>query len=242
MNALDTEAVALLAHDPYGSRGEYDPEEQQWIVRADAVQRPSLRFATIVGDVLHALRSALDHLVYEMARLNTGRPVPMTEFPIFASIEDYRRVRRQRRGHPWALRDVSRRHRAAIQRLQPYHRRDEACIDELFTLARLSNQDKHRLLHFALPMQFDVHAVRVDVVRDIGAIGPIYAYHNATLDENAPLLAIDIEPSGPNPYMNVEFEATVNIAFDDGWLVLNTLRDIELRVGDIIKQFGPDFG
>jgi hypothetical protein len=64
------------------SRG-IDPDNSdvfRWIV--ESVDEPPLEWATIVGDVVHNLRSSLDHLVYELSFLGTrGSPGSRTSFP-----------------------------------------------------------------------------------------------------------------------------------------------------------------
>jgi hypothetical protein len=104
-----------------------------------------------VGDVVHDLRSALDHLVWQLS-LAGGRGIEpqnalSIQFPIANSAQVFESVRRR------ALRNVSTDYQDAIESFQPYHegagRPDSYSgpyIHQLTLLRQLSNVDKHRLL------------------------------------------------------------------------------------------------
>lgn len=106
------------------------------------------RVVLILGDALHNLRSALDHLAFQLAIRHTGGKVAKpkaVQFPIFDSPADW--VRESDR---W-LAEVSPADRAIIERFQPYHaiKSGEGIWHVLhpFRLIRdLSNVDKHRLV------------------------------------------------------------------------------------------------
>jgi hypothetical protein len=93
----------------------------------------------ILGDCIYNLRSALDHLAWQLSYLTI--PVPPTEvqFPIHASADARTEKRFENRVRGMPLDAVK-----EIRRLQPYHRaayRD----DPLWKLNALSNIDKHRM-------------------------------------------------------------------------------------------------
>src|SRR5208283_1885052 len=46
------------------------------------IPKPSNEWGVLVGEIAHNLRSALDGLVYQLARLETDTPAPNTQFPI----------------------------------------------------------------------------------------------------------------------------------------------------------------
>lgn len=113
---------------------------------------PPRRLALAFGDVVHNLRSALDHLVFELA-VAGGASGERSEYPIVEDESLYRRhVDR-------ALAGVSAADQARIESTQPYHLRDgdqwrrPADRDDplvrnaiLRLVRRLDNQDKHRLI------------------------------------------------------------------------------------------------
>lgn len=72
----------------------------------------------VVGDIAHNVRSALDGLVWELARLHTGRDPGCTQFPIFREPAGFEHDGRR------MVRDLAVEHADFIERLQPYHEGD----------------------------------------------------------------------------------------------------------------------
>jgi hypothetical protein len=96
-----------------------------------------------VGDAVHCLRSALDHLMCQLA-IAAGDPTACdsTQFPIFA--EDIPKYRQRMKG--W-IKHTSLAAQTEIEALQPYQRRPmDPFSDPLWILSGLDNIDKHRLL------------------------------------------------------------------------------------------------
>ncbi len=98
----------------------------------------------MLGDCVHNLRSALDHLICQLTLLDggTAEDCAQTQFPIaskseaqFEQMADYRIPR------------LSKKHRGMVKRAQPYRAGDQAWKHPLAILADLSNADKHRLLN-----------------------------------------------------------------------------------------------
>ena len=116
------------------------------------------RVAIMVGDVIHNLRCALDHLVFQLAILNTEGHVQrpwVVQFVIEDSPEDFAKVK-------WRLAEVSDDNRNMIEHFQPYRGRSGRpdrwsgpYVHQLALLKHLSNTDKHRFLSpvLALPWQ-----------------------------------------------------------------------------------------
>ncbi len=59
------------------------------IYRVFDIQTPSAEIGLIVGDVIHNLRSALDHLTYQLVLLNGASPTKQTAFPVFDDAKKY---------------------------------------------------------------------------------------------------------------------------------------------------------
>ena len=112
--------------------------------------------AALIGDTLHSIRTALDHLAWQLCvafgeaapvrRETRARGEPMTAFPIRT-----RKPSRDRLGrvapallHPRTTDDIE----AILDSLQPYQRTDPSS-HELETLRRLNDADKHHSLHIA---------------------------------------------------------------------------------------------
>lgn len=161
LEELDRETRAFTNPQPYRFNTELDDETGQYVVRLrfskPAVAVPK-RLSIVAGDVVHNLRSALDHLAFELAGTSANHD---TQFPIYDDRTKYREVEDRR------LEGVDPRDRAIIESLQPYHVR-EAVYDSgltelapsgplaaniiLLAIARLDNMDKHRLLLPPVPM------------------------------------------------------------------------------------------
>ncbi|MFN2627564.1 MAG: hypothetical protein ABR569_02870, partial [Gaiellaceae bacterium] len=122
---LTAEATAFLTREdkPYAESMHFNAGENYVSVVAEIREQPPLRFGTIIGDVVHNLASALDHAMFELARLRTEREIEQTSFPLYGSIRDYRRFRQRR--SCW-LRHLTVADRTLIQRFQPYRGDDFA--------------------------------------------------------------------------------------------------------------------
>jgi hypothetical protein len=99
------------------------------------------RASILVGEVLYNLRSALDYLVYELARLDSGTIQEGTQFPIEDKATSFEQRCDESRKRGVYLRGLSEKHKAMIRDLQPCH----GC-DWTGKLRDLSNPDKHREL------------------------------------------------------------------------------------------------
>jgi hypothetical protein len=87
-----------------------------------------------MGDVVHNLRSALDHLFYQLAVLGSG-PGTYTGFPLYDSRAKYRKNTRD------LLAPLLPKHRTQIERVQPYQKSETGIMLRL--LRDLNNLDKH---------------------------------------------------------------------------------------------------
>jgi len=94
--ALEDEATGWIKAKPYGIVDEPDPETTpDWVsarhhhrrFRVTRVDPVPDRFSILIGDCVHNLRSALDHLALALARRHTpsmtADEIRGSEFPIF---------------------------------------------------------------------------------------------------------------------------------------------------------------
>lgn len=140
---------AFVESDYYETVADID-YKGRLVARLKNVKDPPTKLSVLVGDCVHNLRSALDHLAYALAAAHT---VPLPErvarasaFPIFRTGPLFR-GQAGGRGAAHKMQGMSRGARAAIQRLQPYHRRKRPYLYLLWMLEELWNVDKHRLVH-----------------------------------------------------------------------------------------------
>ena len=123
-----------------------NPREWRTVFRLLA--QPSETWGVLLGEIVHNLRSALDHLVYEASSLDkNGRPLSDTEFPIFVDEDKFRSERRP--GGLYKIRGLNAETRAFVESMQPFHSENPR-LHHLWALRELSNADKHRLLNFVV--------------------------------------------------------------------------------------------
>lgn len=239
----DLEAqLTTWAHSGHHSvLNEPDPDSGSDCFRIRVVSDPvpTDPFSVIIGDVLHNLRSTLDHLAYALAVKHTS-PLPDdiakgSEFPIFASDNVNAIVRRIRGMDPSA--------QAVIKSLQPFHRGKDFALDPLWMLYELSNIDKRRLL-------------LVGTVSNVAAgFRPGMSYNYKLLGTNVYDTMIEGEaivvryravPDDPGKTMHVEFDPLLQIAFKSPITMcgkgviktLNTVHDyINTRVFGLLGKF-----
>jgi hypothetical protein len=107
-----------------------------------------------VGDAVHNLRTALDHLVCQLAiaARNPSACERETQFPIYIDDTPNNRKAMDRR-----IQSISGPAQTAIKALQPYQRRPhDPAADLLWMLSELDNIDKHRLLLVVNPKLADI--------------------------------------------------------------------------------------
>lgn len=141
---------------------------------------------TILGDAVHNLRSALDHLAYELVDLETtrtGKKLPETllwsiEFPI---VKDNKRVGRGSNSFTEAIKHkhmdkAGKEVEKALQLLRPYRKEN----DGLYTLHDFDRTDKHQLL---IPI-IEVTTSSSSTITNAGPYGGTYTL---TFDAEEPI-------------------------------------------------------
>lgn len=143
---------AFLQSDPYEIVIKDNPEadrREHRVIRADS---PAVDLSLFVGDAVHSLRSALDHLVWQLVIANGGEPNDLkTEFPVWRSESHFKS------GRPGNAKGISKDALDVLYALKPY----KGGNDALWRLHRLDIIDKHRLL-------LTVAAAAMTVVFDMG--------------------------------------------------------------------------
>jgi hypothetical protein len=116
-------------------RFEDDQETRERSYYVTSVPDIPMEITTIVGDILHNLRSALDHLAWQLVLNARNEPNEHTYFPIADNAEKYFKLNSRNNIKP--------EDRDAIDALEPYR---EGKNDILWRLHRLNIIDKHRML------------------------------------------------------------------------------------------------
>ena len=118
-----------------------EPDEQVWVFRGETPRAP-IEWSLRVGEILHNLRSALDHLVSQLLLANGQKPTRQNAYPIANDESKWSRNRDRLKG-------VTPRIETIVERLQPYTGGINLPFDvsAFGTLHTLCNIDKHQHLH-----------------------------------------------------------------------------------------------
>jgi hypothetical protein len=201
----EVEAEAKLFFDayPYIALPKYDFESGEHSFRIRALAKPPSHLGLITADALQNLRSALDHLIYQLADLDPNVPRgERTQYPIYddPSVFDAKSAPQ--------LEGVPPEHRATIRTLQPYN----PSFALLGPLRRLNDRDKHRVLEAfvsrATGLKIATDPVVVANITDIRQVtDPVY------LDDDAVLGTFRSDREVP---MTIEFRYTMGFGLRDG--------------------------
>jgi hypothetical protein len=127
--------------DFYSMRVEEDSEEKTHSLRIDIDLRALNveNCALIIGDVLHNLRSALDHLYYQVVLGCDGTPTTWTHFPVFESSQKLAGWINGAVGRKQITTAVA---TLLLNSIRPYKGGNHA----LWRLHELNNLDKHEII------------------------------------------------------------------------------------------------
>lgn len=127
----------FLASTPYQTEGAVDPDTGDWIVRVRLPRRPTVEMSTVLGDVIHNLRTSLDLTLCAAIRARGNQVTDQTSFPFYGNEQEFRQhVSRRMTGTSRAVFDL-------VRELEPYQ---GGKGDQLWRLHKLDIEDKHRLL------------------------------------------------------------------------------------------------
>lgn len=143
LDELESEIEAFFDEHPYEYFKTLNPQNlDNYLYRFPPQPIPPQSIGPILGDIVHNLRSALDHIAWQLALLTTEQPYRRTAFPIFVdtsedSVRHFQRL--VQHVHADAI--------PIIEAVQPYHHpKGLEKFHFLWVLHSLWNADKHRLL------------------------------------------------------------------------------------------------
>jgi hypothetical protein len=217
----------VTERNPYRMLSEADPEPGYYLWRAKIEEPPPLeKWASLAGESVHALRSALDHTAHELVHIN--RPGDdYSEFPI------YKNRKRWIKDGPGKLPGVDRKVIAQVKWLQPYRRAEQ--FDFLWVIHALDIIDKHRRLNLVSPLMRQARFTSIppnQIDAEILA-GPFI--------DGTPIARFKL---GPN--VNVQTQFAFDIAFGEGELrqgepVMETLERLCTYAGFVVARFDRFF-
>jgi hypothetical protein len=139
----DLESVVVPFFDgyPYTYAADLLPQISHYSVRLATVKPLPTCIPVIVGDGIHNLRAALDHLAWQLVEAGGGTPNGQTAFPIVAA--DANAVQRYRsavgKGEIAKMRPGAFK---LLESIQPYNSGDKTLVE----IHQLDIWDKHRLI------------------------------------------------------------------------------------------------
>jgi len=207
----------LQPGDAVSLRTQLDTNTWEYRVWVDAVDPiASAKLGVFVGDIVHNIRSALDHVAWQLV-MHGGVQLSESQarkvmFPITDSEPEFKSQT------PKSLPGVRPEEMTAVERFQPYNRLDSFLHFKngapLARLRELSRHDKHRVI---TPVLVVPARLPTFIYRDTRYISHIVDDGPIKLD--TPFLRITVEPIGDQPSVEMKGQMAFEIAFEDGAFV-----------------------
>ncbi len=196
LDTLDVETTTFVQSNPVTILSEYEPKTCKFTFRlAQPSRAPFIRWGVIVGDVLHEASSALDHVAWQLALKKRPNPRRQTAFPVCVAEGDW-----ERKSTRAMVQHIATEDRDWIKSKQPYPapdgERPETHAHAM--LRKLSNMDKHQVLHAALLMPLDIDAEPV-IGSDIERLNDVEFFINNPIEEAQYSPALPSPRPGPSP-------------------------------------------
>jgi hypothetical protein len=137
LQAYQTDHLVVFKTNPIRLRTEPEREPLRYRFAAEYVPKLPHRLGARLGSIVHGLRSALDHLMWQVVREDgSAEPDSGVRFPVADSVEELRA------DHPWLSR-LSAEHLALVMEDQPFR---SGSGDALSELERLAAVERHEAL------------------------------------------------------------------------------------------------
>jgi hypothetical protein len=232
VQALDAETKLYLDTEPYLPLPEWHTDTGKHLMRARAGAPPPSTLSATAADAIHNLRAALDHLTYQAAGLDPGRPRgERTQYPIFDTPEEFD----ARIPGPY-LDGVPRQLWALFRSAQPF----EQGYALLAPIARLDDRDKHRVLEPMVALAKGAYVVeRFDRIIELRRAQDVMDLH-----DGAVLLEFRTAPGAASPPLQVGMNFEYIMRFGQrGGVMINTaeVREALKMVATILLRFRPAF-
>ena len=207
-----TRSGAWIDSNPYRLVRECNPDRTRYssIIRVEK-EPPLVRWSLIVGDCVHNLRSALDHLVYAIAIHETKRDPPSDDRRLEFPISDSPDLFTQRE---WHIKSLSPGVRAAIKSLQPYNRLHHELPPILGILRDLDDADKHRLINIAIaqPIRGEFRHIQNLIPEQFCRL----EFHIGALVDGTEVAALVLDRPTPNVHYEYYGDACIAIRHTTG--------------------------
>lgn len=225
-----------------------DPEGGYHVYRVYDVPKIDPDWSLVAGDCIHNLRSALDHLAWQLVRLDgkndptCDTQFPLRQFPcnkkgVYVPPEIWPKITRA---------DI----RELVKKVQPYMRIDgqfqDARTTYLWALARADIVDKHRLL-LAVNCVFDTSGMGWTWEGDSSPVAGNIRINNSALQNGSP--AAWFKFVGEEPPADFDPHPSIQVTIRDAEVPLlsftsayNALEVLAFTVEDeVVRLFRPLF-
>lgn len=225
---LERELHAFFDRNPYKIGEMLRPEISHYRLYIESIEPMPDIFALLLGDAIHNLRTALDHLAWQLVQAGGGTPDKDTYFPIYIDPNGSRKYtsaigKGEMNKMPLGA-------QKALEAMQPYKTGDNT----LWQIHQLDIVDKHHLVVpvYSVPSAWGLKNPRVWFA-DIGRKTAVKAG-----DELFNIPVDTYEKAGRN------FDIGFHIAFAEpqsveGVSVLETLKGMAVFVENILGTFEP---
>ena len=138
--SLELDASKYFSQDPPVVRLEHKHFQDEYAFIAYGDSNPPLKFAVMTGEIVHHLRSSLDHLITALVIRNGVDPTFQHQFPICTSEQDFEKACKKGQ-----IRGISENAKKLVRSVQPFVAPTPSSTI-LNVIAKFDNADKHRLL------------------------------------------------------------------------------------------------
>lgn len=207
---------------------------------------PPLQWSVILGEIIHDLRSALDHLVWQLVIANGKSPTKKNQFPIFSGPAAAKDWKDRRNRWTAMLSGVDVDAVRLIKSMQPYRTRDRLTWSPLEMLADFSDTDKHQLLVTSWAGMVPNPAVGSPFLVNPPPAGAVYIeFRGATAlrwplpIDDTEVFALRIEPPTAKPNVEVNTHVGMTVGLGEGqWITLHDLISILEEVESVVRGLG----
>lgn len=249
--SLKADIASFLQNDPapYVPRVDFNGQTNILAVSVHINKTPDAMLGVRIGEIVHNLRSALDHVIWELFVKNNGQSPPIgskNQFPIFKTKAGFKE-----RGETLFLKGIDNKAIDLIRSEQPFPVSEggtgENIKSPLWHLKELSDCDKHRTIHLVGTLLEEYNFTFPPLTRDVTVQKEI-VHNTGPIQQNAVLGRARFPGISEWPFQDREVKGHLrtNIAFDQwtpsvgGWLVAETLIEIANRTDRILNRVAKD--
>lgn len=223
----------------------FDPNTGEKVVHLKILKEPkNPEWGLLLGDMIHNLRSALDHLAWQLVILNGEKPRRQNQFPIIGTESEYWKVPKNRSesARDRMLEGVSEPHRTFIDLVQPFNARNDPSGTALAVLSWLSNADKHRVIHagFVLTEEPSPELFDVTTMHPEGAVVDV-SMNWGELKDGAEILRFRPDPPDARVNMNAAIPTYIAFRQGDRQIHSDAIKVVFKWIDAYVRGFEPIF-